>query len=145
MKHSKLDKQLVNLRVILQHLSESSQGEGAHDLTLTVRLKTLSIIANNKNCSPSLLMEHLNIAKSNLAIICKGLLKEGLIVSERTKEDKRNIYYDATPLGEKELTNYYTALEKNLTSKLNARDIKIIERKIDELVNLLNKSTAKKK
>ncbi len=146
MKFSKLNKQLVNLRVMLEHLSESDEKEaGSKNAQLTMRLKTLFTISGNKNCTPSLLIERLAIAKSNLAIICKGLIDEGLIVSEKTENDKRNIYYNITPKGEEELSAYYEALENKLCAAINPKDIKLVEKKIDELTTLLSKTILKKK
>lgn len=146
MKYPKLSKQLVNLRVLLEHVSEGSGEDDAatKGLQLTMRLKALFTISNNENCAPALLIERLNIAKSNLAIICKGLIEEGLIVSEKTKEDKRNIFYNATPKGEKELEQYFNYLETKMMNQMNAKDLKLIERKVDELSVLATRALNKK-
>lgn len=145
MKYSKLNRQLVNLRVLLEHISEGNEGEsGLKNSQLTMRLKVLFVINNNKNCSPSLLIDKLCIAKSNLAIICKGLIDEGLILSEKNEADKRNIYYNITPKGEEELIKFYNQLEQNILSMVNPKDLKVIEKKIDELTVILTKSISKK-
>ena len=146
MKYTKLNKQLVNLRVLLEHVSENETGQVTEKgAQLTMRLKTLFTISTNKNCAPSLLIEHLCVAKSNLAILCRGLIEEGLIVSEKNENDKRNIYYNITEKGNKELDLYYESLEKQVLDNINLKDVKLIERKIDELTQLLIKSTTKKK
>ncbi len=144
MKYPKLNKQLVNLRVMLEHISEGNEQVGNKDAQLTMRLKALFTIAGNKNCTPSLLIERLVVAKSNLAIICKGLIEEGLIESGKTENDKRNIFYNITPKGEDELKNYYEQLETKLNNNINIKDIKLVERKIDELCMLLTKTLNKK-
>ena len=145
MKYPKLSKQLVNLRVLLEHISEGDGNEvGSKDAQLTMRLKTLFTISGNKNCSPALLIERLIIAKSNLAIICKGLIDEGLIKSDKTENDKRNIFYNITPKGEEELAHYYEQLEGKVVSNMNLKDVKLVERKVDELSVLLQKTLNKK-
>lgn len=146
MKYPKLNKQFINLRILLEQICESDDKEtGVKDSQLTMRMKVLFTISSVKNCPPAQIIEQLCIAKSNLAILCKGLLDEGLITSEKTESDKRNIYYNLTKKGEEELNHYFDALEKKTTGKLSGKDLKIIEKKVDDLVVLLNKSASKKR
>lgn len=145
MKYPKLSKQLVNLRVLLEHVSEGNcEDATTKGLQLSMRLKTLFTISNNENCAPALLIERLNIAKSNLAIICKGLIKEDLILAEKTKEDKRNIFYNITPKGQKELDSYFAYLENKMIAQMSTKELKLIERKVDELSVLVGKALNKK-
>lgn len=141
MKHSKLDKQIISLRIMLENLSDSYEitNSNVKAVPLTMRIKALFFVSENSACPPSLLIDNLNIAKSNLAILCKGLIEEGLIVSEKDEKDKRNIYYNITQQGKKELENYYSLLEKQIEKVMSVREIRTVEKKIDELTTLLQK------
>lgn len=141
MKHSKLDKQIISLRIMLENLSDFYEvtNSNVKTMPLTMRIKALFFVSENSACPPSLLIDNLNIAKSNLAILCKGLIEEGLIVSEKDEKDKRNIYYSITQKGKKELENYYNLLENQIEKVMSVREIKTIEKKIDELTTLLQK------
>lgn len=146
MKHSKLDKQIISLRIMLENLSDSYEitDSNVKATPLTMRMKALFFVSENSACPPSLLIDKLNIAKSNLAILCKGLIEEGLIVSEKDENDKRNIYYNITSKGKKELENYYSLLEERVEKVMSGKEIKAVERKVDELTTLLSKIYTKK-
>jgi DNA-binding MarR family transcriptional regulator len=147
MKGYKLAKNVVNLRIMLQNICEGYDDEVENKkVLLTMRIKVLFFISNNKNATPMMLIENLGLAKSNLALLCKSLIEEELIISNKNETDKRNIYYVITEKGLKEISDYYDALNLEFDNlKINDKESKIIEKKLDDIILFINKKTTKKK
>lgn len=141
MKDLKLQKQLVSLRIILQKLCDGFDTKDASKKSvLTMKHKVLFLLSDNGETTPSYLIEKLCIAKSNLALLCKGMLIEGLISSKKKETDKRNITYVITAKGEKELQNFLTDMaSENVALNKTDREVKLIEKKLDDVINFLNK------
>ena len=69
-------------------------------------MKTLFLLSIHGELSPSLLISNLGLAKSNLTILCRSLLEEGLISVKKSEADKRTISYILTNKGDKQLKSY---------------------------------------
>ncbi len=140
MKNIKLQQQIVELRIMLQNICDGFSAEKLNKATnLTMRTKVLFVLSKSESCSPSTLIETLGIAKSNLALLCKSMAQEGVIDVIKSKEDKRNIYYALTPKGENELNKFYVAMSAEVDVALSEREMRIIEKKFDEIIDFLNK------
>jgi len=145
MKHLKLCRQIVNLRLLLENLCENKIESCNINNQLSMKIKVLFYISETVNCTPSMLIEKFCIAKSNLAVLCKILIKEGHIISTKNEKDKRNIFYNITNSGTEILNNYYLLSEENITKIITEKDIRFLERRIDELTTILLKLCSKKK
>lgn len=140
MKSIKLTEQIVELRIMLQSICDGFSTENFNKkTTLTMRTKVLFVLSKNKQCPPSVLIETLGIAKSNLALLCKSMCEEGVIIADKGNNDKRNIYYSLTDKGERELNEFYVLMSGEVDVALNEREMKMIEKKFDEIIEFLNK------
>ena len=141
MKQQKLQKQLVLLRIMLQKICDGFDTKDASKKSvLTMKHKVLFLLDEHGETPPSYLIEKLCIAKSNLALLCKGMVQEGLIESKRNDADKRNISYVITPKGGRHLNKFLTEMvSENDTLNKSDREVKIIEKKLDDVINFLNK------
>lgn len=140
MKSIKLTEQIVELRIMLQSICDGFSTENFNKKTsLTMRTKVLFVLSKNKQCPPSILIESLGIAKSNLALLCKSMCEEGVIVADKGNNDKRNIYYSLTAKGERELNEFYVLMSGEVDVALNEREMKMMEKKFDEIIEFLNK------
>ncbi len=140
MKSIKLTEQIVELRIMLQSICDGFSTENFNKkTTLTMRTKVLFVLSKNSQCPPSVLIETLGIAKSNLALLCKSMCEEGVIVADKGSNDKRNIYYSLTAKGERELNEFYVGMSSEVDVALNEREMKTMEKKFDEIIDFLNK------
>ncbi len=141
MENIKLQKQLISLRILLHKLCDGFDTKDFNKKSvLTMKYKLLFLLNEEEECSPSVIINKLCIAKSNLALLCKGLLEEGLITSRKNDEDKRNITYKITTRGQKELNDFVLKMaEENPALSRSEKEVKLIERKLDDVIDFLNK------
>ena len=132
----RLAKNIMLARILTQNACESSEERNRKKL-LTVKVRTLFLIGEYGEVSPSLLIDKLFIAKSNLALICKQLLTEGLIETSQDLEDKRIIYYNLTSKGKDFLDDKLKAIQKNVSecSDYNAEEFADSLEKINKVLN----------
>lgn len=95
----------------LKTLSQTICGISKNNSTST-QIKILYFVDEYPNCSPQILISKLGIAKSNLALLTKQMIKDGLIVSKKGYNDGRSIFYSITQTGKKQLEEYLKNLEK---------------------------------
>ena len=67
------------------------------------------------------------------------MCEEGVIVADKGNNDKRNIYYSLTAKGERELNEFYVLMSGEVDVALNEREMKMMEKKFDEIIEFLNK------
>ncbi len=80
----------------------------------SLKFRILLCILENKQISPTKLVENLGIAKSNVAKFCKELEAENKIFWQSDENDHRGKYYSLTKSGEKYVYSCLTSLEKAL-------------------------------
>ena len=84
------------------------------------------------------------MAKSNLAILAKKMIKDNLIESHKDKSNKREIFYYITEEGrtmlQEKLDNIDTVCEGDTKKVIN-----VIKRAVEELKKLENKNSSQKK
>lgn len=100
-------RQILELKTLTQTICSISK----NDATFT-ELKILYFVDEYPNCSPQILISKLGIAKSNLALLTKKMIKENLIVSKKGYQDGRSIFYSITSTGKKMLDDYFESLNK---------------------------------
>ncbi len=138
MKNVKLQEQLVELRILLQSICDGFDVENLNKKSnLTMRIKVLYALTKTERCCPSMLIDKLGIAKSNLALLCKTMCEDGVISVVKSEQDKRNIYYSITPSGLAELNEFYDLMAKDVT--LTDRETRVMEKKFAEIIEFINK------
>jgi len=87
---------LIELRLALRRACMCEDGDKA---LLSLKTKTLFVIAKSETVSPTQLMNELKVVKPNLTIIAKDLEREGLIIRTHTLIDRRAVLYGITAKG----------------------------------------------
>lgn len=134
-----LGKDLLLLAMNLQKFCENTESKEFNRNAFSIKFKILLYIKEYGNISPSTLVDNLNIAKSNIALFCKNLLKEELIKSQHDEFDRRIIYYCLTPKGEKYVLSFVELLDKHLSLKLEEKQQKSMQKNIKAIRNNLVK------
>lgn len=101
-------KSIIELKLLSDRIAEG-KGKGAG--IFTVKYQLLYLISENGKTSPLELIKELNMAKSNLTLIAKKMISEGLITKKKEVYNKKQIYYTITEKGEKELAIKMKAIE----------------------------------
>lgn len=102
---------IIELRIATRRACMCENTDNKKKSTLSLKTKILYLIS--KNCSPKEITLMLCIAKTNLALIAKSLIDDGLIVRHRNPRDKREISYTLTAKGKKYLNNCLEIIEDN--------------------------------
>ncbi len=140
-KKTKIQRQITMLRIILQKMCDGFDVKEANKKNvLTAKQKVLFLLSEQGEVSPSYLIEKLGIAKSNLALLCSGMIAEGTIVAAKNKDDKRNITYTITEKGNKELGLFLDEMDKELADVIvSDKEYKLLERKLDEILEIFKR------
>ena len=132
---------IVELKLISDRIAEG-KGESAGIFSNTYQI--LYILDRKETVTPKELIAELNIAKSNLAILAKKMIKDGQIESHKDKYNKREIYYNITSVGkemlQEKLDNIDTVCEGDTKKVTN-----LIIRVLEELKKLENKNASSKR
>lgn len=97
--------------------------------------KVLFLIEMQGVCHPQFLIRELGIKKTNLAIICNGLEKDGLLTKNKLEGgDGRAIYYTLTEKGKA----YVDACYKKIYNKLNDSKEELVGNLSEIVKNLKN-------
>lgn len=103
-----LSKNIIELKIIADRLAE---GDSDGTSIFTNMHQVLYILSRKETVSPREIISELNIAKSNLAILAKKMIDDGLIESHKDKNNKREIYYNITELGTEVLNERLTTID----------------------------------
>ena len=76
-----------------------------------LKYKVLYFISKSERTSPKDLIDFFQMAKSNVASMCAGLQKDGLIAKRMRTGSGKEIYYMITKKGEAEVVRQKQALE----------------------------------
>lgn len=141
MKQDKLAKQITELRIILQNITDGFSVDNANkNAKLTMERRVLFVLNNEKRVKPITLITKLGIAKSNLALLCRSMLDAGLMTCEKEESDKRNIYYEITAKGVAELNQYIDSISNDVgTIVSNDKESKVMEKKLEDIIEFLNR------
>lgn len=140
-KKGKIQRQITMLRIILQKMCDGFDVKEANKRSvLTAKQKVLFLLSEQKEVAPSYLIEKLGIAKSNLALLCSGMVNEGLISVAKNQEDKRNITYSITSKGEREHATFLDDMDKELSEVIaNDKEYRLLEKKLDEILEIFKR------
>ena len=125
-------KSIIELKLVSDRIAEGT-GFGAG--VFTVKYQILYLISAKGQTSPQDLILELNMAKSNLALIAKKMISEGLIVRTKEVGNKKQIYYIITEKGQKELDIKMRAIE-NLCSDDSKEMLKHLSKTVESLKNV---------
>jgi len=134
-------KGIIELKLISDRIAEG-KGEEAGIFSNTYQI--LYILTRKERVTPKELICELNMAKSNLAILAKKMIKDSLIESHKDKSNKREIFYNITETGrvmlQEKLDNIDTVCEADSKKVIN-----LVRRTVEELKKLENKNSSQKK
>lgn len=128
---SSFSKSIVELKLAANRIAEG-KGFGAGGFTMKYQL--LYLIASFGKTSPQELIYELNMAKSNLALMAKKMINEGLIVSEKEEGNRKQIYYTITDKGRAALKTKMQAID-NVYS-MDKEMLKHLSKTVETLKNL---------
>ncbi len=136
-----LERLIIALRMELERICDGFDSQdGNKKSNLTLKIKTLFLLSTYGELSPNSLISALGLAKSNLTILCKNLLDEGLIEVKKSETDKRTISYILTNKGEKQLKTYLNQLKvDNINLFKSERSVRALEKKLSEVLTLIKK------
>lgn len=134
-------KGIIELKLISDRIAEG-KGESAGIFSNSYQI--LYILTRKDRVTPKELIAELNMAKSNLAILAKKMIKDGLMESHKDKSNKREIFYNITEEGktmlQEKLDNVDTVCEGDTKKVIN-----VIYRAVEELKKLENKNSSQKR
>ena len=141
MKQDKLAKQITELRILLQNITDGFSIDSANkNAKLTMERRVLFVLNTEKKVKPITLITKLGIAKSNLALLCRSMIDAGFMTCEKEENDKRNIYYEITAKGVAELNQYIDTISNDVgTIVSNDKEAKVIEKKFEDIIEFLNR------
>lgn len=119
---------LFEIEVLAENLMKKECENGL------LRMKVLSFISLYENLSVGMIIEKLGIKKSNFALICADLEKEGLVVSKQAEIDRRCRTMALTEEGRAVLDDYLSRIDTHI----GETDMEL-DRAIDTLIKFLNK------
>ena len=129
---SSFAKSIIELKLASDRIAEG-KGKGAG--VFTVRYQILYLIASKDKISPQELIYELKMAKSNLALITKKMIKEGVISSFKEDGNRKQIYYSITDQGKRELQTKMDAIN-NMQTKESKEMLVHLMKTVESLKNV---------
>ncbi|MBQ8425756.1 MAG: transcriptional regulator [Clostridia bacterium] len=135
-------KNIIELKLIADRMAE---GKGCENGILFTNMHQILFILNRKEIvTPKEIIAELNIAKSNLAILAKKMISDGLIESHKDNSNKREIFYNITELGKETLQKRLDAIDEyyNVESKTA---LNVLVRAVEEMKKVENKRHSRRR
>lgn len=132
---------IVELKLITDRIAE---GKGDDAGIFSNAFQILFLLDKRDNVTPKEIINELNIAKSNLAILAKKMIEDGQIESHKDQENRREIYYRITPYGKEILLNKLNQIEYSCDFETK-KVTNILIKAVEELRKLENKGNSKRK
>ena len=130
-------KNILSLAIRLENLCEGFD-ETNKSAVLTSKIKILLEMSKAESITPNVIKTNIGLAKSNIAIICNTLAKEGLIKKNRDSDNTREISYSITQKGLEELDCFLSKAKKNFQGRLAYKNnMKQIDESVEDLMNLV--------
>jgi len=136
-------KSLYALMLNLKKICEGTQNDSFNKEIFSVKFKILFLIYNYGQVSPSVLVEDLNMAKSNVALFCKQLLADQLIIGTADRFDHRIVYYSLTKKGQKQVENNLNCLQEHLECCFSQMGLKNISKNVKNINQNISKMGVK--
>ena len=136
-------KNLYSLILNLKKICENTDNSEFNKQIFSVKFKILFLIYSYGQVSPSVLVEELNMAKSNVALFCKQLLAEQFILGTADKFDHRIVYYSLTKKGQKQVETNLNCLQTHLECCFSQIGLKNISKNTKNTLQIISKMGAK--
>ena len=101
---------IVWLKLLTDRICE---GKNKKNGLFSVSYQVLFVLNENERVSPKELVLSLGLAKSNLAIIAKKMMKDGLIERTKDLQNRKEIYYNITLKGKEVLMAKLAQIENS--------------------------------
>ena len=134
-------KNIVELKLISDRIAE---GKGEKAGIFSNQYQILYILSRKEVVTPKEIIAELNIAKSNLAILAKKMIKDGQMESHKDKLNKREIYYTITETGKNMLQDKLDNID-TVCDVDTKRVIGVIVKAVEELKKLESKNVSTKR
>ena len=122
-------RKILEIKALTQTICSASNNE-----TTNNALKVLYFVDEYQSISPQILISKLGIAKSNLALLTKKMINDGLLFSQKSESDGRSILLTITLKGKKMLDEYIGKI-----SKIFPDDNVELSKAMDTILKHLNK------
>ena len=120
---------IVELKLLTDRWCE---GQNKSNGLFLVSYQFLYELSKAEFVAPKVLIKKLGLAKSNLALVAKEMIKKGFAISKKDEQNRREIYYSITDSGKKELNAKLEQIETGVTTKQKDQE-EIIEKAIKVL------------
>lgn len=121
--------EIVSLIINLEYMLRNDDS-----VKFDIKLKVLHIIKNSERTTPNDIIDKLGMARSNLAIMCNKLTKDGLISKHKDLINKKEIFYTITPAGLVLLEDAYNKAENNFIKQRNKTKLKKLANDLKKLI-----------
>lgn len=125
-------KSIIELKLMANRIAE---GKGIGAGVFTVKYQILYLVSSNEKVSPQELIFELNMAKSNLALITKKMVQEGLLISTKEPDNKKQIYYVITEKGKEALKEKMKVIDNSFSVE-NKEVLQILMKTVELLKNV---------
>lgn len=141
MKHNEISEKTLRLFNKVSQNNKKPKNYGTDHTLYTSEIHMIEAVNNYKNANASELAMIMGITNGAINQVANKLIKKGLIEQYRTKDNKKDVYYQLTPQGQIANTthsNYhkeqYHYIEEYL-NKLAPDQINIINLFLDKLID----------
>lgn len=134
---------LYGLMLNLQNFCEGSEDKKFNKEVFSVKFKILYLVFSYNQISPSTLVSSLNMAKSNVALFCKQLVKDQYLITKQDQFDHRVIYYCLTKKGQKHVLEYLEKLQNMMQNAFSQTGLKNVSRGAKTVSQYLSKTGVK--
>ncbi len=115
---------VIRLKLLSDRLCE---GKNKKNGLFLVTYQILFVLSEQDRVSPKQLVYELGLAKSNLAIIAKKMIKEGLILQNKDLANRKEIYYCITKKGKDMIIEKVSQIEEQCTPEVS-KDVSLLEK-----------------
>lgn len=112
--------QIKDVLTLITKLQNFCEGFDASNkaVVYTSKIKILLELSKQACMSPSVLVVKLGMAKTNLAMLGKDLINDGLIQKTKDSVDTRGVFYSLTSKGKDYLNNFLVVAQKNFDKSI---------------------------
>lgn len=126
---SKTSKEILSLIINFEYLLKSSETN-----KFDIKLKVLHLINETEKATPNFLIEKLGMARSNLAIMCNKLHKDGFLIKHKEPLNKKEIFYIITDAGKELLEENFLKADTQIEKLRNKNKIIKLSKDLSKLI-----------
>ena len=126
---SKTSEEILSLVINFENLLK-----GAEANRFDIKIKVLHLINNTEKATPNYLIEKLGMARSNLAIMCNKLHKDGYLIKCKEPLNKKEIFYCLTESGKALLNEHFDIADTYINKIRNKNKIVKLSKDLAKLI-----------